>query len=63
MYDGQEACLAGVEAALTREDALITGYRDHAYQMARGDTAKRVMAELFAKHTGSSKGKGGSMHL
>jgi pyruvate dehydrogenase E1 component alpha subunit len=50
-------------AALRAEDDVITHYRDHGYVLARGIEPKRVMAELYGKATGMSKGKGGSMHL
>jgi len=62
LYDGQEAIAEGMEAAMDREDCLITAYRNHCQALARGDTTYRIMAEMMAKHTGSSKGKGGSMH-
>lgn len=52
----------GMEAALTREDPIITGYREHCATLARGDTPYRIIAEMMSRATGSTKGKGGSMH-
>ena len=63
LYIGQEAVVAGAMSVLKREDAMITAYRDHAHAIAKGISANAVMAELFAKVTGCSKGKGGSMHM
>jgi pyruvate dehydrogenase E1 component alpha subunit len=63
LYIGQEACAAGSISALTKDDKWITAYRDHAHPLALGTDPKFVMAELFAKETGISKGKGGSMHI
>ena len=63
LYIGQEALVAGAESAINKEDRSITAYRDHAHPIARGVEPKLVMAELFAKITGCSKGKGGSMHM
>ena len=63
LYNGQEACIAGAVTALAQEDKYITAYRDHAHPIALGTPPKYVMAELFAKATGISKGKGGSMHM
>ncbi|MBI2269821.1 MAG: pyruvate dehydrogenase (acetyl-transferring) E1 component subunit alpha [Bacteroidetes bacterium] len=63
LYIGQEALAAGAESATRKEDRVITAYRDHAHPIARGVQPKYVMAELFAKATGCSKGKGGSMHM
>ena len=62
LYDGQEAIPEGMEAGLTYDDCLITAYRDHCQAIARGDTPYRVIAEMVQKSTGSSGGKGGSMH-
>jgi len=63
LYIGQEACAAGAVTALTKDDKWITAYRDHAHPLALGTDPGAVMAELFAKSTGCSKGKGGSMHI
>jgi pyruvate dehydrogenase E1 component alpha subunit len=63
IYIGQEAVAAGSVSAIRPEDNIITAYRDHAHPLAKGMEPKYVMAELFAKATGCSKGKGGSMHI
>ena len=63
LYDGQEAIATGMMAALTNEDALIGTYRCHGHQLVRGDTVEAILAEMFGFSQGSSKGKGGSMHL
>ncbi|MBN1540518.1 pyruvate dehydrogenase (acetyl-transferring) E1 component subunit alpha, partial [candidate division KSB1 bacterium] len=63
LYIGQEAVGVGTVAAMNDEDYLISAYRDHGHILAKGTDPKPVMAELFGKATGISKGKGGSMHL
>jgi pyruvate dehydrogenase E1 component alpha subunit len=63
LYTGQEALVAGSESVLRREDRVITAYRCHAHPIGRGLHPKYIMAEMFAKATGCSKGKGGSMHM
>jgi pyruvate dehydrogenase E1 component alpha subunit len=63
LYIGQEAVVAGAMSVLRPEDAMITAYRDHAHAIAKGIPPKAVMAELYGKETGCSKGKGGSMHM
>lgn len=63
LYIGQEAVLAGMTEAIRPTDRVITAYRDHAHPIALGMHPKYVMAELYGKVTGCSKGKGGSMHM
>jgi len=63
LYNGQEAVVAGAISVMTKEDAMITAYRDHAHALGKGVSAREVMAELYGKITGCSKGKGGSMHM
>lgn len=63
LYIGQEAIMAGSVSATKKGDSYITAYRDHGHALALGITPNEVMAELFGKVTGCSKGKGGSMHM
>jgi pyruvate dehydrogenase E1 component alpha subunit len=63
VYSGEEAIAVGAIATLQPQDYIVTHYRDHGQALARGLDSKAVMAELFGKATGCSKGKGGSMHL
>lgn len=63
LYIGQEAVAVGSVAALEEQDYIFQTYRDHAHALIRGISAREVMAELFGKKTGCSKGKGGSMHM
>jgi len=63
LYIGQEAVAVGALACLEEGDKVLTGYRDHGHALALGMDANAVMAELFGRRGGCSKGKGGSMHL
>lgn len=63
LYIGQEACVAGAVSALKEGDNYITAYRDHAHPIGLGSDINAIMAELYGKVTGISKGKGGSMHM
>jgi pyruvate dehydrogenase E1 component alpha subunit len=63
LYIGQEAVAVGTLAALRPDDYALTSYRDHGHALVMGTPADEVMAELFGKIGGCSKGKGGSMHL
>jgi len=63
LYIGQEACSSGSVSALEKGDKWITAYRDHGQPLALGTSPNAIMAELMAKETGVSKGKGGSMHM
>ena len=63
LYIGQEACGVGTISAIRKDDYVLSSYREHGLALAKGMTARSVMAELFGKATGCSKGKGGSMHM
>ncbi len=63
LYIGEEAVGVGVNQALTPEDAIVSTYREHGHALARGISAGSVMAEMFGKQEGCSRGRGGSMHL
>jgi pyruvate dehydrogenase E1 component alpha subunit len=64
LYNGQEAISSGIIKALRQgEDYVSSTYRDHVHALSAGVPAKEVMAELFGKATGCSKGRGGSMHM
>jgi TPP-dependent pyruvate/acetoin dehydrogenase alpha subunit len=60
---GQEAVAAGVCGVLEPRDYIVSNHRGHGHCIAKGMRTPEMMAELFAKHTGSNKGKGGSMHI
>jgi len=63
VYIGQEAITAGIESAITKDDSIVTAYRQHGIALGRGISPNAAMAELFGKATGCVKGKGGSMHF
>ncbi len=60
---GEEAISTAVMAALTPEDAVVATYREHGHALVRGVPARAVMAEMYGKKEGCSRGRGGSMHL
>lgn len=60
---GQEAIAAGVCEALEKKDVVMSGHRAHGHYLAKGGNLKKMMAEIYGKVTGCSKGRGGSMHL
>ncbi len=63
LYIGEEAIAAGVMAALGPEDSVVSTYREHGHALARGLPMRALMAEMFGKAAGCSRGRGGSMHL
>ena len=63
LYIGQEAVAVGAISAIRKDDYVLTSYREHAHAIAKGMSPDSVMAELYGKATGCSKGKGGSMHM
>ncbi len=63
LYIGQEAVAVGAISVLRKEDYVITAYREHVQALVKGATPRAVMAELYGKADGSSRGRGGSMHI
>ncbi len=63
LYIGQEAVATGAMRALTADDAIVATYREHGHALVRGITAGAIMAEMYGKASGCSRGRGGSMHL
>ena len=63
LYIGEEAIATGAMSVLSPDDYVVSHYREHGHALARGMDPRRIMAELFGRSTGTSKGKGGSMHL
>ncbi|GIU68105.1 pyruvate dehydrogenase (acetyl-transferring) E1 component subunit alpha [Candidatus Phycosocius spiralis] len=63
LYIGQEAVVVGMQGAQKPGDQVITGYRDHGHMLACGMSPREIMAELTGRIGGSSRGKGGSMHM
>jgi pyruvate dehydrogenase E1 component alpha subunit len=63
LYIGEEAVAVGVLDALGPADSVVSTYREHGHALARGVPTDAVMAEMYGKATGCSRGRGGSMHL
>ncbi|MBM4055147.1 MAG: pyruvate dehydrogenase (acetyl-transferring) E1 component subunit alpha [Planctomycetes bacterium] len=63
LYNGEEAVAVGVMQSLKPEDAIVATYREHGQALARGISAGAIMAEMYGKQEGCSRGRGGSMHL
>jgi pyruvate dehydrogenase E1 component alpha subunit len=63
LYIGEEAVAVGVCQVLTPEDSIVATYREHGHALARGVSMDSLMAEMYAKVTGCSRGRGGSMHI
>jgi pyruvate dehydrogenase E1 component alpha subunit len=63
LYIGEEAVAAGVMHALAADDAIVATYREHGHALLRGVSARAIMAEMYGKQEGCSRGRGGSMHL
>lgn len=63
LYIGQEACCVGMKAGMVEGDKVITAYRDHGWAYVMGLTTKSIICELTGRHSGSQRGRGGSMHL
>jgi pyruvate dehydrogenase E1 component alpha subunit len=63
LYIGEEAVAVGAMQALTAQDGVVSTYREHGHALARGMSANCLMAELYGKATGCSRGRGGSMHF
>jgi pyruvate dehydrogenase E1 component alpha subunit len=63
LYIGQEAVGVGTISAIRQDDYVLASYREHGLALAKGMSARSIMAELFGKASGCSKGKGGSMHM
>src|ERR687896_2515348 len=63
LYIGQEAVAVGAISAIRKDDYVLGSYREHGQALAKGMSARAIMAELYGKVTGCSKGKGGSMHM
>ncbi|MCO5967839.1 pyruvate dehydrogenase (acetyl-transferring) E1 component subunit alpha [Actinoallomurus soli] len=63
LYIGEEAVAVGALQALTEEDNVVSTYREHGHALARGVPASSIMAEMYGRATGCSRGRGGSMHL
>lgn len=63
LYSGQEAIAAGIGASLTKDDYIFSNHRSHGHFIAKGGSMKEMLAEIYCRETGCSRGRGGSMHL
>ena len=63
LYSGEEAIATGICAVLTKNDCIFGNHRSHGHYLARGGSMKTMIAEIYGKSTGCSRGRGGSMHL
>ena len=63
LYDGEEAVAVGVIPVLEKRDRIVATYREHGHALVRGVPMTTVMAEMYGKQEGCSRGRGGSMHL
>jgi pyruvate dehydrogenase E1 component alpha subunit len=63
LYSGEEAIATGICANLNKKDVLFSNHRSHGHYLAKGGSLKKLLAEIFGKKTGCSKGRGGSMHI
>src|SRR3972149_3540055 len=63
LYIGEEAVAVGAMQALSPDDAIVATYREHGHALARGIPANALMAEMYGKQEGCSRGRGGSMHV
>ena len=63
LYIGEEAVAVGIMSTLTGEDQIVATYREHGHALARGVTMGSILAEMYGRTTGCSRGRGGSMHL
>lgn len=63
MYSGQEACAIGMHHSIDKDDSVITAYRCHGWTLVRGKSVLQILAELTGRESGTTRGKGGSMHM
>ncbi|HET9127642.1 MAG TPA: thiamine pyrophosphate-dependent enzyme, partial [Propionibacteriaceae bacterium] len=63
LYIGEEACAVGALHALSSDDNIVATYREHGHALVRGVPMTAIMAEMYGKAAGCSRGRGGSMHL
>src|SRR5665213_2047959 len=63
LYNGEEAIAVGVMQVLAAADGIVATYREHGHALDRGEAMQAIMAEMYGKIAGCSRGRGGSMHL